>query len=49
MYLSPDEIESTEILNQSLMPAGLINDLNDDQLRDLFGYLMGDHQAALKE
>jgi putative membrane-bound dehydrogenase-like protein len=49
MYLSPDEIESTEILNQSLMPAGLINDLDDVQLRDLIGYLMGDHQAPLKE
>ena len=49
VYLSPDEIASTEILNQSLMPAGLINDLNDEQLLDLFGYLMGDHQAPLEK
>ena len=47
-FLTPAEIESTETLSLSLMPAGLINDLDDNQLRDLFGYLMGDHQAPVR-
>ena len=48
MYLLPADIESTEFLSQSLMPAGLMNDLDDKQLLDLSAYLMGDHQAPLK-
>lgn len=47
-FLLPADIESIETLSLSLMPAGLINDLSDEQLRDLFGYLMGDHQAPLR-
>jgi hypothetical protein len=44
--LSLDEIESTEELEeitaskQSLMPAGLLDSLTDDEIRDLFAYLV---------
>ncbi len=33
------DIRSVEPTGRSLMPEGLLDDLNDDQLRDLFGYL----------
>ena len=37
-----DEVESLEATPVSLMPPGLLNELTDAQLRDLFAYLMGE-------
>ena len=48
-YFSPEDVDSRETLNQSLMPAGLLNGLEDKALIDLIGYLMGEHQAPLRE
>ena len=33
------DVRSIEPIGRSLMPEGLLDDLNDDQLRDLFAYL----------
>ncbi|MDA0347753.1 MAG: sulfatase-like hydrolase/transferase [Verrucomicrobia bacterium] len=49
MLLANSEIEAIETSSQSLMPAGLLNDLSNEQLPDFFAYMMGDHQAPLKE
>lgn len=38
--LAHEELESVEATPVSLMPAGLLNDLTDQQIRDLFAYLM---------
>ena len=39
VVLSREEIASLEPAGQSLMPEGLLNDLDDQQVRDLFAYL----------
>jgi putative membrane-bound dehydrogenase-like protein len=41
------EITDTQLVNQSLMPEGLFQTLNDTQVRDLVAYLMGKEQVAL--
>lgn len=41
------EIARTEQLPMSLMPEGLLNPLDDTQIRDLFAYLMTDGQVPL--
>ncbi len=38
------EIESIDTSNQSFMPPGLLNPLDDKQLTDFLSYLMGSHQ-----
>ena len=40
MVLEKDAIEETTTSKLSLMPEGLMEGLNDNQLRDLFGYLV---------
>lgn len=50
----PIKIEASEIASltkssQSIMPSGLVNDLNDGQMLDLFGYLMGEHQVPMED
>lgn len=40
LLLSRDEIESLEASDISLMPSGLLAGMSDDELRDLFAYLM---------
>lgn len=40
MVLEKESIEEIIISKLSLMPEGLLGGLNDNQLRDLFGYLM---------
>ncbi len=41
------EIEEMKQSETSLMPDGLIQNMTDEQVRDLFGYLMHDQQVAL--
>jgi putative heme-binding domain-containing protein len=43
LVLAESDIESTRITNQSLMPDGLVESLQDSQILDLIGYLKGDH------
>lgn len=43
------EIAETQLVNQSLMPEGMFQTLNDTQIRDLVAYLMGREQVALPE
>lgn len=37
--LKQDEVQEMKSMGRSLMPDGLLNDLDDDQLRDLFAFL----------
>jgi putative membrane-bound dehydrogenase-like protein len=41
-----EEIEAINPSPQSLMPEGLLDDLEDPQIRDLFSYLQADHPRA---
>ena len=41
------DIDVLENTGKSLMPEGLFQTLNDTQVRDLVGYLMGKEQVAL--
>lgn len=41
------EVTDTQMVNQSLMPEGLIQTLNETQVRDLVAYLMSKEQAPL--
>lgn len=41
-----DDIDHAEVSELSLMPEGLLNNLSDEQVRDLFAYLMGRRQVA---
>jgi putative heme-binding domain-containing protein len=45
--LDRDEIDRIQPTAQSLMPDGLLAALNDEQVRDLFAYLMGRDQVPL--
>ena len=47
--ISRDRIERTEVSEVSLMPAGLLKGLSDDEVRDLFAYLRGEEQAPFPE
>ncbi|WP_165071071.1 PVC-type heme-binding CxxCH protein [Paludisphaera rhizosphaerae] len=47
VVLRRDEIEEIRQTPASLMPDGLLDNLTPDQIRDLFGYLMGKSQTAL--
>jgi putative heme-binding domain-containing protein len=40
--LERSRLKSLELMNTSLMPAGLLDDLPPDHIRDLFAYLMSD-------
>ncbi|MEM6692344.1 MAG: c-type cytochrome, partial [Planctomycetota bacterium] len=42
VVLARQEIELFEPLKTSLMPSGLMDDLSEEQIRDLMGYLMSD-------
>jgi putative heme-binding domain-containing protein len=39
MAIARDEIEEMSVAPQSMMPVGLLKQYNDQELRDLFGYL----------
>lgn len=41
------DIEEQKATAESLMPEGLLKDLSEDQVRDLFGYLMSTEQVPL--
>ncbi|MBM4005540.1 MAG: c-type cytochrome [Planctomycetes bacterium] len=41
------EIEKRSVSGVSMMPEGLLQHLQPDEIRDLFGYLMGPDQVAL--
>ena len=43
------EIKSIDTTSQSLMPPGLVNALDDQQLTDFLAYLMGSHQVPLAD
>jgi putative heme-binding domain-containing protein len=45
--IEQSEITDTQLVNQSLMPEGLLQTLTDTQARDLVAYLMGKEQVAL--
>lgn len=47
LTIDQSDITDTQLLNQSLMPEGLIQTLNDTQVRDLVAYLMSKEQAPL--
>jgi putative membrane-bound dehydrogenase-like protein len=47
--LDRSEIESTKQSKTSLMPDGLLQNLNAEQIRNLIGYLMSTDQVALPE
>ena len=41
-----EEIDRLKPSKQSLMPDGLLNELSDDQIRDLIAYLMSQRQKT---
>ncbi|MDB5385486.1 MAG: Cytochrome c [Planctomycetaceae bacterium] len=45
--LDRKQIEETKQTNLSVMPDGLLQNLNPEQIRDLMGYLMSTEQVAL--
>ena len=49
IVIDSEDVLSVEFSSQSMMPAGLVNDLGEDQIRNLFAYLMGDHQVPIKD
>jgi putative heme-binding domain-containing protein len=40
VVLNKSSIQSREVMNTSMMPQGLLNNLNDQEVADLLGYLM---------
>lgn len=40
IVLNKSSIQSREVMNTSMMPQGLLNNLNDQEVTDLLGYLM---------
>ncbi|MBN8787036.1 MAG: hypothetical protein J0I84_08095 [Terrimonas sp.] len=40
VVLNKSAIQSREVMNTSMMPQGLLNNLNDQEVADLLGYLM---------
>jgi len=47
LTIEQSEITDTQLVNQSLMPEGLLQTLNETQVRDLVAYLMSKEQAPL--
>ncbi len=47
LTIEKGDITDTQQMNQSLMPEGLLQTLNDTQVRDLASYLMGKEQVPL--
>lgn len=47
LTIEQSEVTETQLVNQSLMPEGLLQTLNDTQVRDLVAYLMSKEQVAL--
>ncbi|MGB7344559.1 MAG: PVC-type heme-binding CxxCH protein [Pirellulaceae bacterium] len=47
LILPKDDIENRKITNQSPMPAGMLDNLSEDQIRDLIGYLSHPSQVQL--
>ena len=43
------DIEELKALPTSLMPDGLLDEMKDDQIRDLFAFLMSRAPSVLKE
>ena len=41
VILNKSAIQSREVMNTSMMPQGLLNNLSDQEVADLLGYLMG--------
>lgn len=44
--IARSDIESEELSNVSIMPPGLLNRLNDDEIVDLFGYIQAGGNAS---
>ncbi|MEM9481048.1 MAG: PVC-type heme-binding CxxCH protein [Verrucomicrobiota bacterium] len=49
LILRRDEIESLKPLGISMMPAGLLADLSDEQTRDFFSYLRSDQPPNIRK
>ena len=49
LTIEQSEITDTQQMSTSLMPEGLLQTLNDIQVRDLAAYLMGREQVALPD
>ena len=49
LTIDKSEITDTQQMNTSLMPEGLLQTLNEAQVRDLVAYLMGREQVALPD
>lgn len=49
LTLDRNDVKSRQQSELSLMPDGLLEALSDDQVRDLFGYLMSPQQVALPD
>jgi putative membrane-bound dehydrogenase-like protein len=47
LTIEQSEVTDTQLVNQSLMPEGLLQTLNDTQVRDLVAYLMSKEQVPL--
>lgn len=47
LVIPADEVEQIEVSDQSLMPEGQMENLTEEQVRDLFAYLMSRSQVAL--
>jgi len=47
LTIEQSEVTDTQLVNQSLMPEGLLQTLNETQVRDLVAYLMSKEQAPL--
>ncbi len=47
LTIEQSEVTDTQLVNQSLMPEGLLQTLGDTQVRDLVAYLMSKEQVAL--
>ena len=47
LTVDQDDVKSRKQSDLSLMPDGLLEALSDEQIRDLFGYLMSPKQVAL--
>ena len=45
IVLPADEVERRERSGASMMPEGLLQHLSQDDVRDLFAYLAGEHQT----
>jgi hypothetical protein len=49
IILEKSQIRDTKPTGTSLMPEGLLQNLSQDQIRDLVAYLQASHQVSLPD